>query len=53
MSSNEDNENQNEDDDETMSQTKKIKDLNHTLDEIIDYQNHLNRKSNRLKNQKI
>ena len=50
MSSNEDNENQNEDDDETMSQTKKVKDLNHTLDEIIDNQNHLNRRSNRLKN---
>ena len=36
MSSNEDNENENEDDDETMSQNKKIKDLNDILDEIIE-----------------
>ena len=36
MSSNEDNENENEDDDETMSQNKKIKDINDILDEIID-----------------
>ena len=36
MSSNEDNENENEDDDETMSQNKKIKDLNYILDEIIE-----------------
>ena len=36
MSSKEDNENENEDDDETMSQNKKVKYLNDTLDEIMD-----------------
>ena len=36
MPSNEDNEKKNEDEDETMSQNKKVKDLNDILDEIID-----------------
>ena len=36
MSSNEYNEKENEDEDETMSQNKKVKDLNDILDEIID-----------------
>ena len=36
MSSNEDNEKENENEDETMSQNKKVKDLNVILHEIVD-----------------
>ena len=36
MSSNEDNEKENENEDETMSQNKKVKDLNDILHEIVD-----------------